>query len=91
MEKRTGLTFSEALYVLKEGRKVTRAIWNGYWFYSPSGIFMDGNVKPTPESEGLSICFSGGVIIAVLADGSGYAPAQPYQSDLLAEDWLIVE
>lgn len=30
-------------------------------------------------------------IVAVLKDNKGLAPAQPYQSDMLANDWMIVE
>ncbi|SHL17431.1 hypothetical protein SAMN05443507_1525 [Alicyclobacillus tolerans] len=30
------------------------------------------------------------MIVAYLRDGAGYAPAQPYQQDLLADDWEIV-
>lgn len=85
------LNFGQALEALKSGKKVTRSIWGGYWIYSKSGVLFDGNVKPTPESEGLSISFSGGIIIAVLANGAGYAVAQAYQPDMLAEDWKIVD
>ncbi|MGN4667996.1 Thoeris anti-defense Tad2 family protein [Bacillus cereus group sp. MYBK234-1] len=30
-------------------------------------------------------------IIAFLKDNKGYAPAQPYQADMLANDWMVVE
>ena len=30
------------------------------------------------------------IILAYLADGSGFAPAQAYQEDMLAEDWEVI-
>ena len=30
------------------------------------------------------------MIVAKLKDGGGYAPAQPYQADLLADDWELL-
>lgn len=34
--------------------------------------------------------WSGQFIVAALKEG-GYAPAQPYQADMFANDWMVVE
>lgn len=68
------LTFGAAVEkCTKEGKKVTRAIWKGYWV--------------TIESNG----FSQPVITAVKKNNEGIVPAQPYQEDMLASDWMVVE
>lgn len=70
------MNFGEALQALKDGKKVTRSIWSGYWEMR--------HVRTTAEEYDECI-----MIMAFLKDG-GVAPAQPYQSDLLAEDWQII-
>lgn len=77
------MDFGRALQALKQGKKVARSIRGGYWFmpmvhfnhYHPDGSYPDEQTV---------------MIMAKLKDG-GYAPATPYQADLLAEDWRIVE
>lgn len=83
------MNFGEALQALKNGKRVTRAIWGGYW-----QLVKNGRMEwDSDAGEGYkSACsFNNGIIIAVLRDNGGVAPAQPYQADLLAEDWQIVE
>jgi hypothetical protein len=70
------LTFGEALEALKKGKKITRATWAGYWFYEQPQLNVHDMMEP--------------MIIAKLKTGE-YVSAQPYQQDLLAEDWRIVE
>lgn len=85
------MNFGEALQALKKGKQVKRAIWGGYWYLaknvegSHDGIVGGGGSISTVGFEMPEM------IIAVLRDGQGTAPAQPYQSDLLANDWQIVE
>lgn len=79
------MNFGEALQALKEGKKVTRSIWEGYWQLAISPIVT------YKETNGLSSSNLNNMILAFLRDNQGIAPAQPYQSDLLAEDWMIVE
>jgi hypothetical protein len=69
------LTFGEALEALKKGKKVARATWGGYWFYDQLWVNVHDMTEP--------------MLIAKLKTGE-YVPAQPYQQDLLAEDWRIV-
>jgi len=80
------MNFGEALQALKEGSKITREVWGGYWFISHNVEFSDGTGNGHQ---------SGGIfkeiILAVLKDNRGVVPAQAYQEDLLAEDWKIVD
>jgi len=66
-----GLTFGDAINALHEGKKVTRAIWQGYWVIEDNEEF-------------------GEIIVAYLRDG-GKAVASPYNEDMLAIDWMVVE
>ncbi|MED1384442.1 MW1434 family type I TA system toxin [Bacillus mycoides] len=81
-----GLSFGDAMNALMKGRKVTRSVWGGYWFLSnkpqvaemlEDGYVKDFDLHPT--------------IFAVLKNMGGVAPAQPYQADMLANDWMVVE
>lgn len=89
------LTFGQAVELLKQGKKVKREAWGGYWFIKDTllgdayedneGVWRlndgDNNVEPNAHTL---------MIVAKLKDG-GYAPATPYQADIIAEDWEIVE
>jgi hypothetical protein len=75
------LDFEEALMYLKMGHKLARKHWNGYWFIT------DANIA---EEEGLDTTEIENFIAARLANGK-IAPAQPFQGDLLAEDWIIIK
>lgn len=82
------MNFGEALQALKEGKRVKRSIWGGYW----SLIKNAGIAGHTPMLDGYTrTCHIGEIIVATLKDNGGAAPAQPYQADLLSEDWQIVE
>lgn len=78
------MNFGEALQALKDGKKVTRSIWSGHWEYLEDSLLI---YESSQERTGR---FKNGFILAHLKDGS-IAPAQPYQNDILAEDWQIVE
>jgi len=69
------MKFGQAIEYLKAGRKVARKGWGGYWTIEE---WEKVDVGTTP------------LIVAYLKDG-GFAPAQAYQGDILAEDWEIVE
>ncbi len=77
----TGLTYGKAVdMAIHEGKKVTRAIWDGYWCKQDiMGL----------QSENLPM-WQGEFLVAVLKSG-GYAIATPYQEDMHATDWMIVE
>lgn len=69
------MNFGEALEELKQGKKITREVWRGYW-----------ELSSLESTKGDAF----DIIIAHLEDG-GVAPAQAYQQDMLAEDWKVVE
>lgn len=75
------MTFGQALVLLKEGKKVKRKVWGGYWFIPIGTFFGIGDGRLSLDN----------MIVACLKDNGGYAPAQPYQADLLAEDWEEVQ
>lgn len=81
------LSFGQALELLKSGRSVRRSIWKGHWFLANEPYCQ------CPSSAGggyvRAFSFKDGLIVAVLANNGGCAPAQPYQGDLLANDWEI--
>lgn len=79
------LSFGGALKLLKEGKKVKRKDWGGYWFIAKN----DGSLRGWEPGQVRAIIDE--MIVAKLKDDGGYAPAQPYQADLLAEDWEEVE
>lgn len=74
-----GLSYGKAMdALLKEGRKVTRKVWDGYWV-----VQTIGNLNGSPS-------WTGQFIVAYLKNG-GTAIATPYQEDMFANDWMIVE
>ncbi|MED1125479.1 hypothetical protein [Bacillus atrophaeus] len=76
-----GLSFGRAVdKALCEGKKVSREVWDGYWCKQTVGGQMDNNL---PSWEG-------DFLVAILKDG-GYAIATPYQDDMFATDWMVVE
>jgi hypothetical protein len=68
------MNFGEALQCLKAGLSVKRKDWGGYW-----------TIEEWEKVDVGSIPF----IVAYLKDG-GFAPAQAYQNDILAEDWELI-
>lgn len=90
------LSFSEALVAVKQGKKISRQGWNGKGMWVvlqkgyPEGVKANKNSQDTygvPE----------GTIIKVLpylamktVEGS-FVPWLASQTDILAEDWGIVE
>lgn len=87
------MNFGEALQALKDGKKITRSIWKGHWYLAKGAKVEHNriNAEDGNELEFIDGCNMGQLIIAVLKDDQGCAPAHPYQSDILAEDWQIVD
>lgn len=81
------MNFGEALEALKEGKKVTRSIWQGYWEPHKYAMLQ----SDTGRSDEFKTRYFDLLVVAVLKDNQGNAPAQPYWQDLFAEDWQIVE
>lgn len=93
-----GLTFGIALELLKKGEKVARLGWNGKGMFL---IMTEGSVVPTEnmrndavrkyyegnQEENVKICPH---IDMKAADGTMVIGWLASQTDMLAEDWLIV-
>jgi hypothetical protein len=87
------LNFGDALMLLKNGQKVARLGWNGkgmFLFLVPGSVFKV-NRPPLlgiyPEGTEISYCPH---IDMRTADGK-IVPWLASQTDVLAEDWVIVE
>lgn len=80
------MTFGEAVEALKQGKRVKRSIWGGYWF-----LMNAAQVSEEDELGYEKMATLLPTIFAVLKDGQGVTVAQPYQNDILAEDWEIVQ
>lgn len=72
------LSFSEALELMKQGKKVKRLNWGGYWFIPKKVLVSDGKEFAYETNP---------MIMACLKNAGGYINATPYMEDLLAEDW----
>ena len=87
------LNFGDALMLLKNGQKVARLGWNGkgmFLFLVPGSVFKV-NRPPLlgiyPEGTEISYCPH---IDMRTADGK-IVPWLASQTDMLAEDWVVVE
>lgn len=87
------LDFSDALRLIKEGRKLRRSGWNGkgmFIFLVPGSVFK---VNRAPllgiYPEGTEIRYHGHVDMRT-ADGM-VVPWLCSQTDMLAHDWEVVE
>lgn len=86
------MSFSAALQYLKEGKKVAREGWNGkgMFVYLVSGSHFEVNRAPLLGiyPEGTEIDYRAHLDMKA-ADGT-CVPWVASQTDLLADDWLIV-
>jgi hypothetical protein len=91
-----GYDFSDALRMVKAGRKMARSGWNGkgMWIVFqkayPEGIPINAN---TAEAIGLpqgTVCRFLPYLMLRTADGS-FVPWLASQTDLLADDWAVVD
>jgi hypothetical protein len=89
------LTFSEALNALKKGRKIQRIGWNGKGMWLalqkgyPSGVECNKNSSEAygiPEGTVIKVL---PYIVMKTADDC-FVPWLASQTDVLAEDWLII-
>ena len=98
----SGMTFGDALFLLKRGEKVTRKEWNGkgmYLWLSPSHVLKsedlkDSIIKDCADANKKNIlCL--GTICMYTHDSSGRNAILTgwlaSQSDMLAEDWEVVK
>ena len=89
----TALTFGQAIEALKQGKKVARAGWNGkgmFLFLVPGSTFKVNRAPLLgiyPEGTEVNYC---SYIDMKTADDK-VVPWLASQTDVLAEDWDIVE
>lgn len=93
MEKLNGNSFSDALILIKQGKKVARKNWNGkemFIFLVPGSTFQ---VNRPPL---LGIYPEGTVInyhahIDMKTADNKIVPWLCSQTDMLSEDWIVIE
>lgn len=94
----SNLTFGLAIEALKMGKKVARAGWNGkgmyLWLLSPAIIkaewCKESHLREIAESNGGEI-EALGAIRMMTADRKILTGWLASQTDMLAEDWLIID
>lgn len=96
-----GMTFGDALYFLKRGKKVTRKGWNGkgmYLWIAPSytlssDILEECEIKECADANGGEILCLGAICMYTHDSTGRNAILTGWlasQSDMLSEDWVIV-
>ena len=87
------LDFGEAIKLLKQGKKVARAGWNGknMWLvYMPP--FRVESPNERTQAHGINEAFDcGGYIVMWTVQGVWQPGWLASQADMLAEDWCLVE
>jgi len=73
-----GLNFGQAIEALKQGKKISREVWGGYWV-------LDIISNPMKDKN-----FSQEPMIYAYTKYNKIHPAIAYQPDILAEDWFII-
>lgn len=84
-EPRPVMPFEQAFSHLRAGAKIKRAGWKGYWVFLNDVSIQSFNT----HGEGAQTKIKQGMIVAHKADGT-FAPAMPYQDDMLALDWEVI-
>ncbi len=95
-QKGRGMNFSWALEEIKSGKKIHRSGWNGKGMWAvlqrgyPDGILINTNtIKATGLPAGTVCKFR--PYLMLHAAQKDFAMWVPSVSDLLAEDWAVVE
>lgn len=95
----TNLTFGQALEALKQGKRVSREGWNGkgmFLFLLPAGTIpksaiYDTKLREVLENSGKDHFEALGSIRMKTADDKILTGWLASQSDMLLEDWCIIE
>lgn len=87
------LTFGKAIESLKNGEKVAREGWNGknmFLYYVPANKYPYTTVigKTIADAEGM---VEYGAYIAMKTAQGNVVPWLASQTDVLAEDWIILD
>ena len=86
MLENTSMTFGEALEAMKAGKKVARTCWNGKGMYL---YIADGKLLTQEIGDG-SYPFTDSIVVKT-ADNRYCIGWLASQTDVLSEDWRIVE
>lgn len=94
-----GMTFGMAIEAMKNGKKVARRGWNGkgmyVWVMPGSTItncpnITDPHLKAISDANGGTVVFVGSVRMKT-ATGEVLTGWLASQTDMLSEDWMVVE
>lgn len=94
-----GMTFGQAIEAMKQGKKVSRRGWNGkgmyIWVMPGSTItncpnIIDPHLKDISDANQGTVTFTGSVRMKT-ATGEVLTGWLASQTDMLSEDWTIVE
>lgn len=86
------MNFGEALENLKAGKKVARTGWNGknmFLYYVPAAAYPPCTDTAREAFGGNNVPY--GAYIAMKTAQNNVVPWLASQTDMLAEDWKIVE
>lgn len=94
------MNFGEAIQALKGGQKVSRSGWNGkgmFLYYVPAGNYPPATdigkqiavSLQTPDRPELLVPY--GAYIAMKTAQNNVVPWLASQTDVLAEDWDVIE
>ena len=89
VQKKTELSFSVALYELKNGFKIQRAGWNGkgmFLYYVPANSYP-AVTQIAKETFGETVPY--GAYIAMKTAQNNVVPWLASQTDILSDDWQI--
>ena len=92
-----GMTFGLAIEALKEGKKIGRDGWDVFnvWLkvMPKFELKVEKDSINTPMGSELTLgdTLSYEPYIMIKASDDRFSPWQPQQSDMLAEDWIIIE
>lgn len=85
------MNFGQALEALKEGQKITRKGWNGqgmFAYYVPPASYP-AQTEAAKKTFGDSVPYR--AYLALKTAQNDIATWNPSTSDVLAEDWEVVE
>jgi hypothetical protein len=88
------MNFSDALQMLKAGQKVCRFGWNGkgmFIYYVPANSYpADGNKMGTLKGLFPDDMVPYGAYLAMKTAQDNVVPWLASQTDILAEDWMVI-
>jgi hypothetical protein len=94
-ENRSGVSFSDALNLAKEGQKIARLGWNGKNMFVvlqkgyPDGIAINQNTAEALNIPQGTVCRFLPYLLFRTAQGD-FVPWLASQTDILANDWGVV-